>query len=479
MALNKAKYNGLCKYFNGHCRNGVHCKYIHVKLPAHMHQSLQRDPWSVTLEMALEWSEENKANSKSQNKFCTPITGRASRIANMIIPKSLVKNLSNISEDNSSCGGEASESSQTKLSPGQLSSSTPHTPIDRFTNIFSNPNLTSTNLHQNQKYSFDSSKHIFQQDPTLCGSKEKTEFPKFNFEKDITVTNQKWRCKCPALYVIILILSLFIITILILPLFSWNAKFLEIAEDLQNEIVSLYNLSKSGLVFTFMNVANTTTDIVANTAYGVQGMKNTVIMMFEQSGRFAFVVNDEIDSFFHDVVITSMKDTWITRVSEGIPLDTGLEYVDSKRNQKDRYPKQFVDDLQHVILDLLNANIKDDFIEYREVGFQNNKLTGHVGVIAIRRYSYKREFDIAYSITSTDVNLEYKHCTKKYFGLGNCMVDITDRKIRSKLAKYFQKELILDLKSSYPGKIDVIVQSSAEIENDAYQTQKKYWRNEL
>merc|ERR1712173_224212 len=142
--------------------------------------------------------------------------------------------------------------------------------------------------------------------------------------------------------------------------------------------------------------------------------------------------------------------------SEGIALDKGLAYVQNKRQQPDRYPTQFVDDLESVINDMLHANVKSDFLEYKEVAFENAQLRGHVGVIAVRRYAYKHEFDIAFSITSTDVRLESKACYRGYMGLGHCKVDMTSRTVRAKLIKYFQRELILDLKNDYPGQIEII-----------------------
>ena len=213
----------------------------------------------------------------------------------------------------------------------------------------------------------------------------------------------------------------------------------------ENDIIDAFNRSSSRIASVSGNALGRTSDLA-----------NGVVTLFQQSGRFAFRVQRDVDDFFNDIEIRSIRDTWVTRVSEGVDISKGMSYVNNKRNQPNRYPEQFVDDLEGLVSDLMQANLRKDFFEYKEVGFHRNELHGYVGVIAVRRYAFKQEFDIAFSITSTDVVLEYKNCVRSYFWAGNCNVDTSNRLVRTKLVKYFQKELILELKNDYPGKIEVI-----------------------
>lgn len=507
--MTKSKKNDYCWYFNrpSGCKRGVHCKYLHVKKGIVIDSNRGSNNGTAatpssqnsTVFISSQTSEEPEDYySLNPNTYCTPISNRtSSKLADIMTPQGLIKNLMKMNKKPTNSNSQNSQfnTSYDSINDGESSFSgesdnymSPAKALTEFLMEFTNNNNNNNNIHKKSNDNVNLGAQTLSQTPDFCSQSP----PKFQISRRsiassqdlfntcsqeingnhdaIILKNKKCGCKFPATYFILFILGLILIIMFVFPLFLWNAKFLEIVDDIKTEIGSIYTFHK-GFIYAFVNsVASTTTNAVAetyaSTIYGVQGMGNKVAMMFENTGRFAFIINEEVESYFNDVLITSMKDSWVSRVSEGIPLDKGLEYVKNKRRQPGRYPEQFIDDLENVVLDLLHANVREDFFEYKEVGFQNNQLTGHVGIIAVRRYSYKREFDVAFSITSTDVKLEYKRCTRKYLGFGKCDIDIADREIRSKLAKYFQRELILDLKHAYPGKIDIIIEGEEDSKKD-------------
>lgn len=467
--IKKLKKRERCWYYGykGGCRKGANCRYLHINVKG---SKQSKAPIFVKNQLTTTSLRARNITPRSPNHYVQETIHLANSylqspavFANQSTPFSMTphnylysspyqpQTVENNNNNNNNDNTSSRTQSRSDKDSNSVEDSGSHTPL------FPSRSRSPLIFRQEKIHSEASNVAILKNDIMAPGTPD--QIVEIELEK-VQTEKTCFEFKVQSTYVILFFVLLLLFITIFVPVLMWNNKMLEIVQSVENEIISGYNYFKDTVFAAMVNGVIGAKMILSNTyfdaVYTAQGIGDGVVMLFEKSEKFAFRINDQVDSFFNDVIIKSVKDTWVTRVSEGVSLDKGLVYVENKRSQPDRYPEQFVNDLETIIKDLVESNIRNDFFEFKEVGFENNELSGHVGVIAVKRYAYRREFDIAFSITSTDVTIQSKNCYKRLLGLSDCNIDITSRHVRKKLIQYFQKELILDLKADYPGRINVI-----------------------